>query len=304
MFSCVSAVVGPGGQGGVINSTGSLQPSMDGVAGSASAAGPNLTAAQSPSKTGTTTEVVTAVSDVSSAVGKPGMTALQTLNGSAVVMNCHTADSGGNSAQSAVTLVNNGPVSVSKGSAVVSSVAPTTIIRTSSTSPLSAVVSSQSHVNSVPTVTLVRPPMQTPTSTVQSGGSPTTVLTSPPGSVASTTGALVNKLNPTKSVLQTSGHTAISTVVTATTATIRSPTVLQNLRTSVPSTIAAAPPAGIRAIAPQVFAPRLTHPQPNAPNIQNIQLPPGNLVFEQNFKSFLCWLCQASSILLETLKSH
>ncbi|XP_074537464.1 transcription initiation factor TFIID subunit 4-like isoform X2 [Halichoeres trimaculatus] len=247
---------------------------MDGVAGSASAAGPNLTAAQSQSKTGTTSGVVTAESDVTSVVGKPGMTALQTLNGSAVVMNCHSADSGGNSAQSAVTLVNNGPVSVSKGSAAVSPAATTTIIRTS-TSPLTAVISSQSHVNSVPTVTLVRPPMQTPTSTVQSGGSSTTVLTSPLGSVASTTGAIVNKLNSTKSVFQTSGHTVVSSVATATTATMRSPTVLQNLRTSVPSTIAAAPPAGIRAIAPQVFAPRLTQPQQNAPNIQNIQLPPG-----------------------------
>ncbi|XP_034552337.1 transcription initiation factor TFIID subunit 4-like isoform X2 [Notolabrus celidotus] len=126
----------------------------------------------------------------------------------------------------------------------------------------------QPPVNNVPTVTLVRTPMQTPTSTVQSGGNPTTVLTSPVVSVTSTTGSIVNKLDPTKSVFQTSGHTA-------TTATMRSPTVLQNLRTSVPSTIAATPPAGIRAIAPQVFAPRLPQPQQNAPNIQNIQLPPG-----------------------------
>nr|XP_046220674.1 transcription initiation factor TFIID subunit 4-like [Oncorhynchus gorbuscha] len=50
--------------------------------------------------------------------------------------------------------------------------------------------------------------------------------------------------------------------------------VLQNVRTSIPSTIAACP-GGIKAIAPQVFSPRLPQPQQNASNIQNIQLPPG-----------------------------
>lgn len=39
--------------------------------------------------------------------------------------------------------------------------------------------------------------------------------------------------------------------------------------------ISATPPGGIRAIAPQVLAPRLTQPHQNATSIQNIQLPPG-----------------------------
>ncbi|CAJ1084851.1 transcription initiation factor TFIID subunit 4-like isoform X1 [Xyrichtys novacula] len=246
---------------------------MDGVAGST----PNLTAAQSQPMTGTSSGIAPAVSDAVSVIGKPGVSALQTLNGSAVVMTCHTpggasADGSGSSSQSAVTLTNNGPVSVSKGTPAVPSAAPKTIIRTSSTSPQTAVISSQPPVNAVPTVTLVRPPMQTPTSTVQSGGNPTTVLTSPVVSVNPSTGSIVKKLDSTKSIFQATGHTVVST---ATTATIRSPTVLQNLRTSVPSTIAATPLAGIRAIAPQVLAPRPTQPQQNAPNIQNIQLPPG-----------------------------
>ncbi|XP_051281060.1 transcription initiation factor TFIID subunit 4 isoform X1 [Dicentrarchus labrax] len=274
------AKAGTGVQGGVSNSTGSHGSSMDGATGTTSAAGPSMTAAQTQSKPGAASGVVTVVSDVTSGVGKPGTTCVQTLNGSTVVMNCHiaggtSADSSGNNSQPAVTLVNNGPVSVSKGSAAVLSAAPSTIIRTSSTSAHNTVISSQPSVKSVPTVTLVRPPMQTPTLTSQSGGNPTTVLTSAAVSVSSATGALVNKFDSTKTIIQTGGHVVASSVATGTTATVRSPTVLQNLRTSVPSTIAATPPGGIRAIAPQVLAPRLTQPQQNAPNIQNIQLPPG-----------------------------
>nr|XP_033485754.1 transcription initiation factor TFIID subunit 4-like [Epinephelus lanceolatus] len=257
------AKAGTGVQGGVINSTGSHGSSMDGAAGTTA----SMTAAQTQSKPGTASGVVTVVSDVR----KPVTTGAQTLNGSAVVMNCHVTGGG---SQPAVTLVNNGPVSVSKGGATVLSAAPSTIIRTSSTTA-SAVISSQPSVKTVPTVTLVRPPMQTPTNSSQSGGNPTTVLTSAAVSVMSTAGSAVNKFDSTKTIMQTGAHIVASTVATGTTATLRSPTVLQNLRTSVPSTIAATPPAGIRAIAPQVLAPRLTQPQPNAPNIQNIQLPPG-----------------------------
>ncbi|XP_062282492.1 transcription initiation factor TFIID subunit 4-like [Scomber scombrus] len=270
------AKAGTGVQGGVSNSAGSHGSSMDGAAGTTSAAGPSVTAAQSQFKPGTASGGVSVVSDAASGVGKPGTTGAQTLNGGAVVTNCHIPGGASvdSSSQPTVTVVNNGPVSVNKGNAAVLSAAPSTIIRTSSTSAPSAVtslvISSQPTVKGVPTVTLVRPPMQTNSS--QSGG---TVLTSPAVSVTSTTGSLVNKLDSAKTVLQTGAHVVTSSVATGTTATMRSPTVLQNLRTSVPSPIAATAPGGIRAIAPQVLAPRLTQPQQNAPNIQNIQLPPG-----------------------------
>ncbi|XP_010779105.1 transcription initiation factor TFIID subunit 4 isoform X1 [Notothenia coriiceps] len=246
------AKAGTGVQGGVISSTGSPGSSMDGAAGNAS----SMTAAQTQPKPGTASGVVTVVSGATSGVDKPATTAVQTLNGSAVLMNCHvTGGSSGKTSQSAVTLVNNGPVSASREGATVLSA--NTIIRTSSTSAQHVVNSYQPSVKSVPTVTLVRPPMQTPTNPSH------TVLTSP----TSTTGSLINKFDSTKTIMQA--------VATGTPATMRSPTVLQNVRTSVPSTIAATPPAGIRAIAPQVLAPRLTQPQQNTPNIQNIQLPPG-----------------------------
>ncbi|KAI3357574.1 hypothetical protein L3Q82_015977 [Scortum barcoo] len=248
------------GTGGVINSEGSHGSSMDGAlaaaaAGTTPAAGPSTTAAQTQSTPGAASGAVAVVSD---GAGKQGAAGVQTLNGSAVVVNCHvpggaSADSGGNSQQQpAVTLVNNGPVPASKGSPAAPS---STIIRTSSTSA--------TVPKSVPTVTLVRPPMQ-------SGGTPAAVSTPAAATVA------VSKTDTGKSpIIQTGGHVAASIVATGTTASLRSPTVLQNLRTSVASTIAATPPGGVRAIAPQVLAPRLTQPQQNAPNIQNIQLPPG-----------------------------
>ncbi|XP_034067069.1 transcription initiation factor TFIID subunit 4-like isoform X2 [Gymnodraco acuticeps] len=246
------AKAGTGVQGGVISSTGSPGSSMDGAAENTS----SMTATQP--KPGTASGVVTVVSGATSGVDKPATTAVQTLNGSAVLMNCHvTGGSGGKTSQSAVTLVNTGHVSASGEGATVLSANTITGIRTSSTSAQHVVISSQPSVKSVPTVTLVRPPMQTPPNPSH------TVLTSP----TSTTGSLINKFDSTKTIMQA--------VATGTPANMRSPTVFQHVRTSVPSTIAATPPAGIRAIAPQVLAPRLTQPQQNTPNIQNIQLPPG-----------------------------
>ncbi|XP_047461206.1 transcription initiation factor TFIID subunit 4-like isoform X2 [Mugil cephalus] len=270
------AKAGTGVQGGVSNSTGSHGPSMDGAAGITSAAGgPSMTAAQSQSKPGTASGVVTVVTDATSGAGK---TAVQTLNGSSVVMNCHVPGGGSadnNNSHPAVTVVNNGPASVTKA---VLSAAPSAIIRTTLSAQNAAtpsVISSQPSFKTVPTVTLVRPPMQTPTVTSQSAGSPAAVFTSPAASVTSTTGSVVNKIDSTKTIMQTGAHVVTSSVLTGTTATIRSPTVLQGLRTSVPSTIAATAPGGIRAIAPQMLAPRLPQPQQNAPNIQNIQIPAG-----------------------------
>uniref|UniRef100_A0A8D2ZCX4 TATA-box binding protein associated factor 4 n=1 Tax=Scophthalmus maximus TaxID=52904 RepID=A0A8D2ZCX4_SCOMX len=171
--------------------TGAAGPDTDGAAGTPSPAGPSATAAQSQPKSG-----------AASCVGTP---AALTVNGSAVVVNCRVP--GGSSADSSLS-----PPPVDGGS----------VAAAQSTAP---VVSAKS----VPTVTLVRPPMQTPTNT---------------------------------------GGTPLQTGVVA--PTLRSPTGPQILRTSVPSAVSSAPPGGVRVIAPQVLAPRQ-----NAPNIQNIQLPPG-----------------------------
>uniref|UniRef100_A0A7N6AL03 TAFH domain-containing protein n=1 Tax=Anabas testudineus TaxID=64144 RepID=A0A7N6AL03_ANATE len=269
-----------GVKGGVINSLGSHALSMDGESGSTSAAGPSMTAAQSEPKPGTAAGVVPAVSEATSGAGRPGTTSVQTLNGSTVVVNCHipggasaVSSSSSSSSQSAVTLVNNGPVPATEGGSAVLPPTSGTAVRTPLTSAqhtvTSPVISCQPSVKSVPTVTLARPPMQTPTITSQSGGSPATAATPPAATVD-------GKSDSAKPVMQTgNAHVVASVLATGTTAIVRSPTVMQNVRTSVPSTLAATPSGGIRAIAPQVLAPRVTQPQQSAPNIQNIQLPPG-----------------------------
>lgn len=198
------------------------------------ATGTSKTAAHGEGSPGTVTGVVADTRN-------PRVAGVQTLNGTQqpVVTSCHTtADGGGDSSQSAVKLVNNGPVPASKAP----SPACSTITSTGDGSLVNAATSPQPSAQSVPTVTLVRPPVQTLTG---------------------------NKSDSAKAVTQTgNGQVAAS----GTALTTRSPTVLQNLRTSVPSTLAATP-AGIRAIAPPVLAPRITQPHQN---IQNIQLPPGN----------------------------
>nr|XP_043894938.1 transcription initiation factor TFIID subunit 4-like isoform X3 [Solea senegalensis] len=269
LISRVSAAVGTGVHGGVVNCAGSCSSGMDGAAGTTSPARLSMTAPPSESKSATASGVFSVGPDGTSCVGKPARTGVQTLNGSVVVTNCHIPADGSSdsNSQSAVTLVNNGPVSAIKGTAASHCSIIQTPVSSGHNTVTSPVISSQSSVNSVPTVTLVRPPMQTPSNTSHL----TTVLTTAPVTVGSVA-------NSTKTIVQTGAQVVASTVLTGTTATMRSPTVLQNLRTSVPSAIAAAPPGGVRAIAPQVLAPRLTqHHQnaPNAPNIQNIQLPPG-----------------------------
>ena len=275
MFTDVSAAVGAGPGGSV--SAGSLGFSMDGTAAVTSAAEPSVTAAQGQPKPVTAGGVVTVASGATAGVEKHGPTDAQTLNGSAAATNCHIPGGGApDSSQPAVTVAN-GPVSASKGGAAVFSATPT-IIRTTLnpqnvvTSP---VISSQLSVKTVPTVTLVRAPMQTSTIHFQSADNAATSLTSPPSAsvTGSTTGSPVNKADSTKTLEQSGTQVVASTVATA---TMRSSNVLQNLRASVPSTISTASPGGIRAIAPQVLAARLTQPQQNATNIQNIQLPPGN----------------------------
>lgn len=222
---------------------------MDGTAGTA-AAEPNLTTVQAQPITGAAGAVVSVASETT---GKSGPNGVQTLNGSSVLLNCHMAggasvDTGGDSAQPAAS-VNNGPVS--GPSAAAASV--TSIIRTASQNN---VTSSQ---QTVPTVTLVRPPGPTPSSIL-----PATLAVS----VGSSSGSIPDEVDGPKPIIQTVASTA--------TVTITSPTVLQNLRTA-PSTVTISTAGGVRPVGQPIMAPRVTQPQQTTTNIQNIQLPPGNL---------------------------
>uniref|UniRef100_A0A8C7FSZ0 TATA-box binding protein associated factor 4 n=1 Tax=Oncorhynchus kisutch TaxID=8019 RepID=A0A8C7FSZ0_ONCKI len=254
---------GTGVPGGVINSRRSQGSTIYAAVGT-TAVGSSMTAGHSPSKTGAVSGVITEVPDHGAGIRKTGAAGVQTLNGRSVVINSH------NSGMPAVAVVNNGPSSVVKGNVVLPSTS-STVIQT----PLmhnavtSTVISSQlSVLNSVPTVTLVRPPMQPlGTVTAQSGSNNTVLIRSVNVAHPASSEAQINTLESPKTTTQTTSEVTGPSVVGKS-------LVLQNVRTSIPSTIAACP-GGIKAIAPQVFSPRLPQPQQNASNIQNIQLPPG-----------------------------
>ncbi|XP_062315238.1 transcription initiation factor TFIID subunit 4-like [Osmerus eperlanus] len=265
------AKAGTGGvQGGVINSTRSQGSTMDAAAGTTSAAGSGMAGGQSKLVGG----IVTVAGS-----GKPETTGVQTLNGSSVMINSHNSESSTNSSSNntspATTIVNNGPGSGVKGNVILSSTSGTVIqtplINTHKAVTSTVISQPSSTLNSVPTVTLVRPPMQTPGANTQQSGSNTVLTSAVSVANPACSGPQTNKFETPKTIIQTTAQIAASSA----TAAVKSPPTLQNvIRTSTPTTIAANP-GGIRAIAPQVLAPRLAQPQQNAPNIQNIQLPPG-----------------------------
>ncbi|XP_061075660.1 transcription initiation factor TFIID subunit 4-like isoform X1 [Conger conger] len=339
------AKAGAGVQGGVINNTRSQSSAMDATTtGITPAARLEATAGLNQGKSAAVSAMVTAVSNHAASKGKIGTSAVQTLNGSNV-MNSHTSGSvpaftatqvssscsGGSSSSSAtlgnnntapaLTVVNNGPGSVVKGNVNVLPSTSSTVIQASFVNShnvvTSTVISSQaSGLGSGPTVTLVRPPMQTAGSSAAQNGN-NTVLTSSvnvtnlpaPGASAlplqttvlnsnqaavSVPTSLTSKTESPKTIIQTTPQAVAPGVVSsAGNLTLAQPIgsslqpvapgsgaigknpVLQNVtRTSTPTTVAASP-GGIRAIAPQVLAPRLPQTPQNQPNIQNIQLPPG-----------------------------
>uniref|UniRef100_H3D4Z1 TATA-box binding protein associated factor 4 n=2 Tax=Tetraodon nigroviridis TaxID=99883 RepID=H3D4Z1_TETNG len=104
-----------------------------------------------------------------------------------------------------------------------------------------------SSQQTVPTVTLVRPPGSTPSSIL-----PASLAVS----VSSASGSIPNKADGPKPIIQT--------VASAATATI-----------TAPSTIAISTGGGVRALGPPMVAPRVTQTQQTTTNVQNIQLPPG-----------------------------
>ncbi|KAI1892805.1 hypothetical protein AGOR_G00137300 [Albula goreensis] len=334
---------GAGVQGGVINNTRSQGSAMDAATGITSAAGSETSVGHSQGKTVAVSAMVTTVPNHDVGNAKVGTSGVQTLNGSNVVINSHnsgsvapftgtpvpstSSGSSGSNTIPSVTVVNNGPGSVVKEN--VNTVLPpssSTVIQTSLMNAqnivTSTVISSQAtSLSSGPTVTLVRPPMQTPGPGTTQNGSNNTILTSSvnvanlnttvapgiplqtpllnssqsPASVSVGPPVIKSSESP-KTIIQTTPQTVAAGVVAnpgnvnlgqpiqsglqpvasgSPAGAIGKTPVLQNVtRTSTSATVPATP-GGIRAIAPQVLAPRLPHTPQNQPNIQNIQLPPG-----------------------------
>ncbi|XP_053561857.1 transcription initiation factor TFIID subunit 4 [Bombina bombina] len=299
----------PGVQGGVINNS---RQQTTAPPDGAQSAGPEASGALNQAKAGVLGTMTTALPNHSSGNGKN--VTLQTLNGSNVLMNSHGPPGHGtpfhgNSNPS--TLVNNGPVSVTKGGGV------NTVIQTSflGTTNVSASVISSSSTSTAgatgpptcmagppTTVALVRPLVHQGTPATQNGSN--TVINSPLPTSAGVTLQMNSQPNPAstqaiksespKTIIQTppqsqphSSNMVIGQTMQAghpgpggTVSTPGPPVgigkaTISTVPTSLPRT-PTAPAGGIRAtINPPMLAPRVPQPPQNSPNIQNFQLPPG-----------------------------
>ncbi|XP_070758864.1 transcription initiation factor TFIID subunit 4 [Enoplosus armatus] len=231
--------------------------------------------------------------------GKVGSYSAQTFNGSQT-MNSHNSGSAappggtpvtsgtGNSSSNirppaiAVTAVNSGSV-MSKGLA--SAIMPpssNSVIQTPLMNSQSVVTTSQPVSQTTgPTVTLARPPMQTAGSGATLNGN----NNASPAVVANTTGQtgtvmqtpLVNNSQPSNSVSVSAESHIIKAEPPTTIIQSAPPPAVNPGAVSAPRipATAAAGPGGIRALTPQMLAPRLPQSSPGQPSIHNIQLPPG-----------------------------
>uniref|UniRef100_A0A6Q2XPK2 TAFH domain-containing protein n=1 Tax=Esox lucius TaxID=8010 RepID=A0A6Q2XPK2_ESOLU len=216
--------------------------------------------------------------------GKVGTSAPQTLNGGNI-MNFHNSGSA-----VSLTVVNNGPGLSNEHSSAEMSTSSNTVIQTSFVNSRNVVTTSQAaSLATGPTVTLVRPSMQTAGAGTSLNGNTNTglpaavnvacqaITTTAPG-MAIQTSLLNNGQSPSSVAVSATSHIikaeAPKTIIQTAPGVVTNPSFQSAPRTPTPVTVAANPGA-IRAIAPQVLAPRLPQTSPNQPNVQNIQLPPG-----------------------------
>ncbi|KAM8945747.1 transcription initiation factor TFIID subunit 4 [Pelodytes ibericus] len=313
------------------NKTGAVVPGVTGVINNNSrpqtttpsdgtqSAGSEAPGALSQAKVGVLGTMASVLSNHGSGNGKSAT--LQTMNGSNVVINSHGPGVHGvpfqgnsNTAAPAVTLVNNGPASVTKcgvntgaNTVIQASFVGTTNVSasviSSSSSSTAGAAGQQAGMAGVPTtVALVRPLMHQGVPATQNGSN--TVINSPlpPSAGVSlqmnsqpiSTPSQVIKSESPKTIIQTpqqsqpnpgsivigqtmqAGHAGPGGTGNAPgTPTAMGKSAVSTVPPSLPRT-PTAPVGGIRAtINPPMLAPRVPQPPQNPPNIQNFQLPPG-----------------------------
>ncbi|XP_031134590.1 transcription initiation factor TFIID subunit 4 isoform X4 [Sander lucioperca] len=257
----------------------------------ASTASTDSTTGHDPGKT---LVVSGAVTSLPNHPGKVGSCSVQTFNGSQTI-NSHNSGSAAplvgatvtsvtaNSSSTAisVTAVNSGPV-MSKGlTSAIMHPSSNSVIQTSLMNSQSVVASAQSVSQATgPTVTLVRPPMQTAGSGATLNGNNNVSH----AVVSNTTGhtgidihtPLVNNSQPANSLSVSASHIIKAEPPTTVIQSPPQPAVTPGAVSAprILSTVAAGP-GGIRALPPQMLAPRLPQTPSGQPSIHNIQLPPG-----------------------------
>lgn len=238
------------------------------------------------------TLVVSGVTSLHDHSGKQGSYPVQTFNGSQT-MNYHnsgsavpvegtTATSGIDSSSNtslSVTAVNTGPVTAKGLASATMPPLSNSVIQTPLMTSQNVVASAQPSSQATgPTVTLARPPMQTAGSGATLNGnnnaSPAVVAASTCQPGIAIQPPLVNNSQPTASVSVNAGsHIIKAESPTTLVQSAPQPTVIPGAPRT-PVTVTAGP-GGIRALTPQMLAPRLPQTPPGQSSIHNIQLPPG-----------------------------
>ncbi|KAK5872937.1 hypothetical protein PBY51_013595 [Eleginops maclovinus] len=214
---------------------------------------------------------------------------VHTFNGSQT-MDSHNSGSGGPTATSgtsnnsssnaiSVTAINSGPV-LSKGLPGAATMHPSSnsVIQT----PLMNSQSVVSPATTGATVTLVRPPMQTAGSGATLNGNNNASHAAVVANALGHTGTIVSQSplvnNSSNSVVSGIAGSHIikaeppTTIIQAVPQPAVTPGVVSSPRFP---TTGATGPGGIRALTPQMLAPRIQQTSPGQPSVHNIQLPPG-----------------------------
>ncbi|XP_035518451.1 transcription initiation factor TFIID subunit 4 [Morone saxatilis] len=255
----------------------------------ASTASTDSTAGHDPSKT---LVVSGAVTSLPNHQGKVGSYSVHTFNGSQTMSSHNSGSSAaplgettvtsgagnGGSTAISVTSVNSGPATSKELAGAIMPPSSNSVIQTPLMNSQSVVASAQPVSQAAgPTVALVRPPMQTAGSGATLNGN-----NASPVVAANTTGQtgiaiqtpLVNNSQPPNSVSVSAGSHIIKAEPPATIIQSAPQLAVTSSAPRVPVT-GAAGPGGVRALTPQMLAPRLPQTSPGQPSIHNIQLPPG-----------------------------
>lgn len=212
--------------------------------------------------------------------GKVGSYSAQTFNGSQT-MNSHNAGSAAPAEGTTVTGAAGTPT-VSSGAALSKGLLGATVPPSSGgviqtpllTSDGVAAAAQAASQAPGPTVTLVRPPMQTPGSSVTLNGN-NSVNSADGSSTTEQAGvALANNGQPCNAGSGSAGTHIIkaeppTTIIQSAPQPAGTPSVVS--APQIPAMVA----GGIRAPNPQMLAPRLPQPSPGQPSVHNIQLPAG-----------------------------
>lgn len=214
--------------------------------------------------------------------GKMSSDPVQTFSGSETT-NCHNS---GSTAPTEGSTSESGQKPISKGLiSVVTPPSSNSVIQT-------PVMSSQNVVQPVrqaagATVTLARPPMQSERSGSKLNGNNNVSPSTPCQAGTALQTSVVNNNQPTNPVSVSAGLHVIKAeppqAIQTSSQLAVIPGAPRNLGT------VAASQGGVRALTPQVLAPRLPQTSAGQPSVHNIQIPPGGLCYSLPFNPHVYW---------------